>query len=406
MGNSSGDEPIGLPWRSRPFVTVLAATVVVPLGVPLLSPTLPLLRDTFAVSDVRAGYLLSAYFLPGIVLSPLIGRMLDRWGRRPVLLASLFAFGFVGVAMPFLGDFTAILVARVGQGVAAAGIFITTVTIIADSFAGTQRNAVFGFNVAILSIGRTLYPLVGGSLALFGWRVPFACYLLAVGAGLFVANVFEESALVTDPTERATIRRAIAELTVGRTIQLYGATVLAETIVFGSIMTTVPFLLAAEFDATTATIGAIVAIATLASALVAAENGRFVRHASNRALVSAGFCCFGVSLIGVGFTSSVPFVGAFALAFGGGIGLILPSVDASISRAVSPACNASALSLRNSATGLGRAAGPLSFTLVATHTGYRPLLAGVGMLSLAIGLGALLIRRSRAAPRPNPDRGA
>ncbi|MFC3956850.1 MFS transporter [Halovivax cerinus] len=183
--------------------------------------------------------MLSIYFLPGIVLSPLIGRLLDRVGRRPVLLGSLVSFGVVGALVPFLGDFTLVLGARLGQGVAAAGIFVTTVTIVADAFEGPQRNTVFGINVAILSTGRTLYPVLGGTLALYGWKVPFACYLLAVGTALFVARTFEESAGGDVSPEPATIRRAIGELSVRRTTGLYGATILAETVVFGTLMTRV-----------------------------------------------------------------------------------------------------------------------------------------------------------------------
>ncbi|MFC3956849.1 hypothetical protein [Halovivax cerinus] len=55
MDPSAGRERSGVPWRSRVFWTVLASTVVVPLGVALVSSLLPLVRDAFAVSDVRAG---------------------------------------------------------------------------------------------------------------------------------------------------------------------------------------------------------------------------------------------------------------------------------------------------------------------------------------------------------------
>ncbi|AGB17060.1 arabinose efflux permease family protein [Halovivax ruber XH-70] len=403
MSASTGRERSGVPWRSRVFWTVLASTVVVPLGVPLVSSLLPLMRDAFAVSDVRAGYVLSIYFVPGIFLSPLIGRLLDRVGRRPVLLGSLVSFGVVGAIIPFLGGFTLVLGARLGQGVAAAGIFVTTVTIVADAFEGPQRNTVFGINVAILSTGRTLYPVLGGTLALYGWKVPFACYLLAVGAALFVAREFEESAdtngstSVDDSTERATIRRAIGELSVRRTIQLYGATILAETVVFGTLMTTLPFLLARDFDASAATIGAVIATAMLASAAVAAANGHLAQRYANRSLVALGFCCFGLGLLGIGVASSLRTIDALAFVFGVGIGLVLPSVDAAISRSVSAASNASAMSLRNSATGLGRASGPILFTGLATQTGYRSLFTLTGVATLALGLGFLVLRRARTS---------
>lgn len=395
MASSTERERTALPWRSRLFQVVLASTFVLPLGVPLLSPILPAVRDAFGITDVRTSYLLSVYFLPGIVLSPIIGRSSDRVGRRPVLVVSLFAFGVVGIAIASLEDFTLILAARFVQGVAAAGIFVTTVTIIAESFAGAQRNAVFGFNVAMLSTGRSLYPVLGGALAAYGWRAPFLCFFVAVLVGLFVARRFDESPRTPRSDGSATVRDTVTELIDVRTPPLYAATVLAEVVIFGAIMTAVPFLLATDFDGSGVVIGSIVALTTAVSALVAAANGRLARRFSNRDLVGTGFVLFGTSMLGVGTAASTSAIAILVVPFGAGIGLVLPSVDAGISRVVSSGMYASALSLRQSATGLGRATGPLLFTALASVTGYRALLLGAGSATLTIGLGGLTVIRLR-----------
>lgn len=388
-----------IPWRSPAFQTVLVSTLVLPLGVPLLSPLLPLFRDVFAVTEFRTSYLLSVYFLPSILLSPVIGTVLDRVGRRPVLVVSLLVFGGVGVGMMALTDFTHVIAVRLVQGVAAAGIFVTTVTVIADSFEGVQRNVVFGLNVAVLSTGRALYPLLGGTLARYGWSAPFVCYLAAILAGLFVFHRFEETGWVGHSLTHGSTRRTIAGLPTVEALLLYGATIGAETVAFGAILTTLPFLLAADFGASAVTTGAVITVTTVASAGAAAGNGRLARRASNPRLIATGFLVYGVSLVGMGLAPSLAVVAAVVVPFGAGIGLILPSVDAAISDLVSEDFRADALGLRNSATGLGRATGPLLFTALATVTGYRGLLLGAGVVTLACGLGALVTTK-RSARRP------
>ena len=366
-------ESVAIPWNSQALKAILASTFVLPLGVPLLSPLLPLFRDMFIVTDLQASYLISAYFFPGIVLSPFIGKILDRVGRRPVLVTCLFTFGCVGMGIAGLTDFTLVIAARVVQGTTAAGIFITTVTVIADSFEGIQQNVIFGINVAVLSAGRALYPLLGGALVRYGWSVPFVCYLAAVLAGAFVFYRFEEMGRVRPSHAQRTVDgwRTIAGLPVVEALALYGATISAETITFGAILTTLPFLLTADFGISAVAIGAVITITTVASSIVAAENGRLARQTSNAQLVASGFLLYGVSLLGMGVAPAPSAIAASAALFGAGIGLILPSVDVMISETILGDSSAGALSLRNSATGLGRAIGPLLFTALASVTGYR-----------------------------------
>lgn len=77
----SGTESARVLWRSRTVQVVLASTLLAPLGVPLVAPALPVIRDAFGVSDATASLLISTYFLTGIVPSPFIGLLADRVGK-------------------------------------------------------------------------------------------------------------------------------------------------------------------------------------------------------------------------------------------------------------------------------------------------------------------------------------
>lgn len=386
-------DTVGVPWRSRALQTVLVSTLVLPLGVPLLSPLLPLYGEVFAVSDLRASLLISLYFLPVVLLSPVVGIALDEYGRRPVLIASLAAFGAIGVGMMGIASFQLLLLARFAQGAAAAGVFCATVTIVADSFDGIQRNAVFGVNVAVLATGRAIYPLLGGFLARAGWSLPFATYALAILVAGFVFVGFPQPAEGRSPRPLGPLASSVAAVKSGPVASLIGVTIAAEVVTFGVVYTSVPFMLGAAFAATPVTIGGVLTATTVAAAVTAAGNGRLARRVSSPDLVALGFVLFGASLLALGVAPGVLATAGVAVVFGAGVGLVLPSVDAAISDTVVAETRASAMSLRNSATGIGKAAGPAVFAGAATVADYRTLMFVAAVASLAVGAVGLCVAR-------------
>ena len=391
--DAAGEPEEGVPWGSPTLRVVLASTALAPLGVPLVSPALPTIRDALALTDARASLLVSAYFLTGIVLSPFIGLLADRVGRRRVLVPSLFVFSLAGASVALGPPYAVVLAIRVVQGTAAAALFITTVALVADTVEGVQRNAVLGVNTAVLSAGAAVYPLVGGALAAVSWTAPFAVYLVGLPVALFAYRVLPEP-----PGERETrtlsyLRRAVSALSLREATVLYGAAFLVELLLFGSVLTTVPFLLAGTYRLPPVLIGAVLTLAEVASVVTSALNGRFARYASDYAIVAAGFGLVAVGLLGTWWATTLPPLVAATALLGAGWGTVLPSVDAGVGDLVPTRFRAGAFSLRNSTTFLGRALGPVLFTTLAVGVGYRPLLLGAAVVALAFVPVALLLPR-------------
>lgn len=375
----------GVPWESPKLRAILACTLVLPLGVAMVSPILPVVRDAFVVTDARASLLITLYFLPGVVLSPVIGLLADRYGRRVVVIPSVVAFGVTGGSIAFVDDFAVILAIRVLQGAAAAGVFILTVTFISDTFDGVQRNAVLGINGAVLLGGAAFYPFLGGFLGSYEWHLPFLLYFLAVPVAVYATPRLDESPLVIPRCGPGYIRGAAEALPRVEAGLLYGATFLLETVAFGSILTVVPFLLKAELDASSVTAGAVITVMASAAAVVSSKNGSLARHRSNHRLLAFCACLFGVGLLVAWSGHSLPVIMTGVAIFGAGFGLLLPSVDAEIGRIAPPEYRAGALSLRNVAAFSGRSVGPILFTSAAVVTGYRTLLLAAGAGTLVVG---------------------
>ncbi len=106
----------GVPWRSRTLLAILASTAALPLGVPMLSPVLPAIGEHFGIGDPSASLVFTIYFLPAVLLSPLIGMFVDRVGRRRVLVPMLASWGVAGLLVAFAPSFEVTLLARFRAG--------------------------------------------------------------------------------------------------------------------------------------------------------------------------------------------------------------------------------------------------------------------------------------------------
>lgn len=402
-GGGSGAPSASVPWRSRTVQVVLASTLLAPLGVPLVAPALPVVRDAFGVTDARASLLVSTYFVTGIGLSPFIGLLADRVGRRRVLVPSLVVFSLTGGAMAVAPGFPVLVGLRVVQGTAAAGIFITTVTLVGDVFDGPRRNAVLGVNNAVLSSGAAVFPVVGGALAGLAWNAPFLVYLAALPVALLAAWSLPEPAADTGEEGLAYLRGALGAVAGTDAVVLYGAAFVTEVLLFGAIITALPFLLTASFALAPVFVGAVLTASEASSTVVSTQNGRVAQHLTNFQMVGLGFACYGLGLAGVWLAPTpLPIAGAVAV-FGAGLGLSMPAVDAAISDLVAAEHRGGALSLRNSLTFLGRATGPVLFTAVAATAGYRPLLVAGSAVALACASVAVLADGRRGCAVGGPE---
>lgn len=157
-------------------------------GIGLILPVLPaFIRElghaSLGSASLIGGWLLFAYAMPQFLFAPVMGNLSDRFGRRPVLLASLLGLGIDNLIMGFAPALSWLFAGRIVAG--AFGASVTTATAyIADVSSPEKRTANFGLIGAAFGIGFFLGPLIGGFLGEYGARIPFFA-----AAGLAFANV-------------------------------------------------------------------------------------------------------------------------------------------------------------------------------------------------------------------------
>ncbi len=165
------------------FVTVFLDMV----GIGLIWPVLPRLIEDVSGSDLAGasvwnGWLFVAYGLTQFLFGPTIGNLSDAYGRRPVLLLSVFGLAVDYILMAFAPSLLWLFIGRLIAGICGAS-YTTANAYLTDITPVEERAKVFGFMGAAFGLGFIVGPAIGGLLGEFGPRVPFF-----VAAGLSLAN--------------------------------------------------------------------------------------------------------------------------------------------------------------------------------------------------------------------------
>jgi len=385
----TSDQPVEIPWSSATFQTVLACSLIGVMGVPLISPILPTLRTVFGISDTQAGLIITAYTLPGVVLTPFIGLLSDHFGRRPVVLPLLFLFGLAGAAIGFAPAFEIVLLLRLLQGVGASGLMVLAITLIGDFYDGSQRHAVIGVNGSAIGIGAATYPLIGGALASISWNVPFAFFGISLVVGVVALLSLTEPTIDEPPSFWAYADRLASAVFMPQALGLWFAAFFTFFLFYGGILTTLSLLLSDVYGLAAGEIGVLFSMVSIANATMASQYGRVSQLLPAKQLVALGFVGFGVSLLGVRIAATPVTIGVMLVCFGLGFGVVMPSLDTTTAGLVSGQLRASMLGVLTSMLWLGQTVGPVVFTSVAQNAFASPL-DGYRFLLLFWGAGALL----------------
>lgn len=388
-----------VPWRSSTLIVILASSLIGVMGVSLISPILPDLRGVFGLSDAQAGLIITAYTLPGIFLTPFVGLVADRVGRRRVMVPLLLIFGVAGAAISMAGSFEAVLVLRFVQGIGSSALVALAVTLIGDVYEGGRRDAVMGVNGSTVGVGAATYPLIGGTLGAVRWEAPFLFFGVGILVGILAAVALEEPAGGQSADVRRYLGRLRTVVVLPEALAIFLAVFVVFFVFYGAVLTALPLLLSDEFGLGATEIGPLLSVTAVAMALVSSQYSRVSDWRTAPELVALGFVLFGTSTLGLWLAPSAPFVGLALLAFGVGFGITMPSIDTAIVTLVSGELRAGMMGMRTSLLRLGQTLGPVGFTATAEAAfstpliGYRRLLLLVGTVVVLGGIVAYAIVR-------------
>lgn len=155
------------------FITLLIDIT----GWGIIIPVIPKLIKELIHGDISeaakyGGWLTFAYAITQFIFAPLIGNLSDKFGRRPIILISLFAFSLDYLLLAFAPTITWLFIGRIIAGLTGASI-TTASAYIADVSTPENRAKNFGMIGAAFGLGFIIGPVIGGLLGQYGSRVPF-----------------------------------------------------------------------------------------------------------------------------------------------------------------------------------------------------------------------------------------
>lgn len=317
--------------RRTPALAFLFATVLVDmLGLGIVVPVVPGLM-TAVTGDPAAGarwsgWIDASFGVTQFLAAPLLGRMADRYGRRPVLILALSFLGLDYLAHAVANRPVTMLAAHALAG-ALAGTMTVVNAYIADITPPEDRPRAYGYVSAAFGVGFVAGPALGGLLGAVNLRLPFLVAAALAGANaLYGGFVLPESRRGDRATSLAW-RVANPFGAIAGMVRRPGLAHLAVARLLGDIarmanQVTWTFVMVARFGWRTGTVGAVLATSSLLGALVSVKlSGPYVRRLGLRRATVVSACAGAVSLAGFGLAAPwliVPMMGLGSVAALGG----------------------------------------------------------------------------------------
>jgi DHA1 family tetracycline resistance protein-like MFS transporter len=330
-------------FEHRAVPIVLAAVLIDTIGFGIVMPVFPHLITSIGHVDLEqatriAGYMLVVFAVMQFFAGPVLGNLSDRFGRRPVLIASMLAFGMDYALMAWAPTLAWLFLGRAIAGVAGA-VYSPASSVLADVTPPEKRSGVFGLIGAAFGIGFIIGPAIGGLLADFGPRAPFvAAAILALGNALVMIIAMPETLA---PENRRAFKLRDAHV-VGAFRPLFhagnAAPLLAAWFVWQLAHMVYPstwaFWAAIRFDWDAKAIGWSLAFVGLVMALVQGGlTGKIIARVGERRALVMGLISAGISFLAFAFiTQSWQ---AYVLFLVSALsGLIFPAMNGLLSRMV------------------------------------------------------------------------
>jgi MFS family permease len=396
----------GDPGEARRALVVLWAVVFVNMaGFGVVIPLLPFYGRAFHASTLEIGAMFSAFALGQLFAESFWGRLSDRIGRRPVLLATITGAAIAYVALAFAPNMLIACAVRLVGGLMSGNIS-TIQGYLADVTPPAQRPARMGHLGAAFSMGFVTGPALGGLLArpgagVAGFHAPLLtaaalASLAAAGVAIFVRETRLAAHADRAQTPRLVVARAaFADPVVGRVL-VAAFIVIAG---FAGIEATYGLWTQARFGWGPRQIGfafmTIGIIGALAQGLV---TGPLARRFGPARVLTGGLALVGAGMIVQLVSPSWPVAMAGLITVVFGQSLTFPNISALISQATAPERQGEVLGLNMSANCLARIGGPIWASAAFAHISIgAPFVTAAALIAPGLFLAGQVSSRVKAA---------
>jgi ACDE family multidrug resistance protein len=408
--------------RDAKLILLLAIGTLTVMAGAVIAPNLPNLVADFQLDPEIAGILVGTHLITVALSVPFFGILSDRFGSLAVLIPSLLAYAGFGVAGAIVPGFRSLLVLRAFLGISTGGLTASSMGLLGKFYHGEARQQVLAYASGALAIANIFYPLLAGLLGLLNWRWAFCLYGLAIVYALICPKLLrsgrqpkteadsssttgqdEENEGEPQPAKPAPLLALVTDR------QIFPI-LLAMLVSCGTIYVTfvyVPIYMRDVLQASTASIGAVLATTALGSGLIAAFGvRRLAQTFGNLTTIVVAYGLMAAMLMAFSTVTTLPMMFAVSIAFGLAFGTIMPSLYGHLSERTPTEFQATILSLGTGLGFLGQFLSPIVLAPIVSR--YGVVSAFYTAALFALGTGSLtawqLSQPVRSPKSPKIDR--
>lgn len=345
--------------KNKNIYIIFGVTLLAVMGVASITPAFPSIADHFQINYKKIGLLITVFTLPGIFLTPVLGVLADRFGRKTILVPALFLFAIAGFACSQADTFQQLVFLRFIQGIGAASLGSLNVTLIGDIFPPEQTATAMGFNSSVLSIGTAFYPFIGGAITLIAWNFPFYFPLMAIPAGLMVLFVLDNPKVRSEEKFREYLKQTLKSISRLNVLALFLLNIFTFIILYGSYLTYFPFIMKENFASGPFIIGVIMSASSFTTAITASFLGRLAKRFRQKDLLKVSYVFYIISLALIPFLKSESQMLIPALFFGIAQGINIPNIQTMLVGLAPMKYRAAFMSLNGMVLRIGQTLGPI-----------------------------------------------
>jgi DHA1 family tetracycline resistance protein-like MFS transporter len=348
------------------------------LGFSLILPLLPYLARTFQASDFQIGLLVASYAAAQLIGAPILGRLSDKYGRRPVLLISIAGNAVGFIILGLANTLWVLFLARILAGFTAANISVAQ-AYISDVTDEKNRARGLGLIGAAFGLGFIIGPAIGGALSQVSYSLPaFISAALSIFNFVLVVTWLPES--LTAEHRRAIANTDRLPFTIPALIQVLRRPLIGPLLntrfFFGmsfSLFQTIFSLYALErFNLNAQQVGYILAYVGILSVFTQGFLiGRLTNRFSENALILVATIIMAAALLGWALAPSVPVLLIIMAPIAVSGGILNTVINSAITKSVSPVEIGGMLGISTSLEAMTRVISPSLGGLILELVGKR-----------------------------------
>jgi MFS family permease len=378
------------------FIMFLSMT-----GYGIVFPALPYLAAHLGLNSFQMGSLITSWAFSQFVTVPFWGRLIDRFGRKPILVFGLFGFGIAFLLMIFAQSYAQLLLIRIIGAMVSTGTMPAVYAMISDVYDKRQRGPVIAKMAAANTLGFLCGPVVGSALSPFGINIPFiAASLLSFITIPFAIIFLKESKRRTTRQDNLPFAKSLGILIQPGCWELFLMT-FGIAVAASGFFSMLGYFMIERLSTNASQTGLAFSMESLATVVLQV----FVMSAIYRKLGEVHIAKLGSLINAVGyaciaFSQSVWMIFLGCALIGIGNALVLPTLVSLLSKQDSVG-QGMVMSLQQAIDSLGRSIGPLLAGWLFFYRDSAPFWGATAIVLITLAVFVAREKRLTAHPRVN-----